>query len=120
MKSALTAVVVLMTGFATVSLVSAQSSARPFFDCVATEIQERLLSQQPVRLSADNVTLTGDKLQLSGQASIRFDGTMVRADEIVIEQSSKQVTLTTVRRILIGSSSRCAPPPPAPPKIEFR
>jgi hypothetical protein len=120
MRSALTAAVVLATGFATMSPVRAQSGAQPWHDCVTTEIQDRLLSQQPVRLSADNISLTGATLRLSGRASIRFDDTTVRAEEIIIEQASKEVTLTTVRNIFIGARSRCSPPPSARPRIEFR
>ena len=120
MRSALTAVVALATGLATMSPVRAQSGTQPWHDCVTTEIQDRLLSQQPVRLSAENISLTGTTLRLSGRASIRFDDTTVRAEEIVIEQASKAVTLTTVRNIFIGARSRCAPPPSARPRIEFR
>ena len=120
MRSALTAVVALATGLATISPVWAQSGAQPWHDCVTTEIQDRLLSQQTVRLSADNISLTGTELRLSGRASIRFDDTTVRAEEIVIEQTSKQVTLTTVRNIFIGARSRCAPPPSSFPKVRYR
>jgi len=120
MKSALTAVVTIVTGFTAMSPVSAQSSARPWNDCVSTEIHDRLVSQQPVRLSADNVSLTGDTLRLSGRATVRYDGTTIQAEEIVIDQSSKQVVLTTVRRIMLGSGSRCTPPPSLLPKIEYR
>jgi hypothetical protein len=103
------------------SSASAQGGgARPWNDCVAAEIQARLVSQQPLRLSAQRVSLEGDTLRLTGQASIAFGDTTVQAEEIVIDQSSKQVALTTVRKIFIGARSRCAPPPSSRPRIEYR
>lgn len=120
MQCALTAVVALINGLVAVSPISAQSSARPWNDCLATEIQDRLVSQHPVRLSADSITLAGNTLRLSGKASVRYDRTTIRAEEIIIDQSSKRVEFTRVRQIDLGSGSRCAPPPSAPPKIEFR
>jgi lipopolysaccharide assembly outer membrane protein LptD (OstA) len=120
MKSTVAAIATLVFGLAGWSTVSAQDQNRVWHACVAMEIQERLLSQQRVRLSADKVTLEGDTLRLTGQASIRFDDTSVRAEEIVIDQSTKTVMFTTVRLVSIGASSRCAPPPSALPRIEFR
>lgn len=38
---------------------------------IADLIHDRLIAEQPVRLSADVVTLTGDSLRLSGHAVIR-------------------------------------------------
>jgi len=99
---------------------AAQGTARPWNDCVAAEIQARLVSQQPLQLSADKVSLEGDTLRLNGNARIRFDDTTVIAEEIAITQSSKSVELTHVTRIFIGARSRCAPPPSALPKIEYR
>src|SRR5262245_29190495 len=116
MKSTLTAVVAL----ALVSPVSAQSPVRLWNDCVKTEIEERLVAQQPVRLSAERISLEGNTLRLSGNASISFEGTRVKAEEIAIDQASKHVAFTTVRNILIGSGSRCAPPPSSLPRIEYR
>ena len=120
MNSAPAIVVALLTVFATIQPISAQPSVRPWNDCLATEIQDRLMAQQPVRLSADKISLEGDTLRLTGNARVRFDDTTVIAEEVIINQSSKQVDFTRVRRIDIGSGSRCAPPPSAFPKIEYR
>jgi len=121
MKCALPTVVALVTaGVATTSPVLAQGGAKPWNDCVATEIQERLVAQQPLRLSAHNISLEGDTLRLAGNARVRFAQTAVIAEEIVINQSTKRVELTRVRQIYLGSGSRCSPPPHAPPKVEFR
>jgi len=49
---------------------AAQGTTRPWNDCVAAEIQARLVSQQPLRLSADKVSLEGDTLRLNGNARI--------------------------------------------------
>ena len=87
---------------------------------MATEIQERLLAQQRVRLSAQNFSLEGDTLRLTGNARVRFEQTAVIAEEIVINQSTKRVELTRVRQIYLGSGSRCSPPPHALPRIEYR
>jgi hypothetical protein len=120
MKRGLTTVIVLVTGLATTSPVLAQGGAKPWNDCVATEIQERLVAQQPLRLAAQNVSLDGDTLRLTGRATVRFEQTMVIAEEIVIHQSTKRVELTRVRQIYLGGGSRCAPPPSAVPRIEYR
>lgn len=120
MKSARTTVFALMTASLAVSPLSAQSSFVNLWNaCVKAEIQDRLRSQQPVRLSADRISLEGDTLRLSGRASIRFNGTTIEAEEVVIEQASKEVVLTTVRNVSIGSGSRCAPPSRRP-RVEFR
>jgi hypothetical protein len=120
MKRGLTTVTALVTGLATTSPILAQGGAQPWNDCVATEIQDRLLAQQRVRLSAQNISLEGDTLRLSGNARVRFEQTAVIAEEIVIRQSTKRVELTRVRQIHLGSGSRCSPPPHAMPKVEFR
>jgi lipopolysaccharide export system protein LptA len=73
-----------------------------------------------LRLSAEKVNLAGDTLRLTGRAMVRFDDTSVVADEIVINQASKQVELTAVRQIFIGARSRCAPPPSSRPRVEYR
>jgi lipopolysaccharide assembly outer membrane protein LptD (OstA) len=100
---------------------TAQSGgSRPWNDCVAAAIQARLVAQEPLRLSAEKVNLEGDTLRLTGRAMVRFDDTSVVADEIVINQASKQVELTAVRQIFIGARSRCAPPPSSRPRVEYR
>jgi len=121
MKRALTTTIALVTaGVATTSPVLAQGGAQPWHDCVAAEIQDRLVAQQRVRLSAQNISLDGDTLRLTGNARVRFEQTAVIAEEIVINQSTKRVELTRVRQIYLGSGSRCSPPPHALPKVEFR
>ena len=119
MKRGLALVVALVSGLATPP-VSAQDGATLWNDCVATEIQDRLVAQQRVRLSAQNISLDGDTLRLTGNARVRFEQTAVIAEEIVINQSTKRVELTRVRQINLGSGSRCSPPPHCLPKIEYR
>ena len=84
---------------------------------MAALIQARLGAQKPVRLKADNVSLSGDTLRLTGHAKAWFDDTTVQADEIVIDQSSKRVELKGPRTIHFGSDSPCAPPPV---KVQYR
>jgi len=93
----------------------APAQTRP--ECMTALVQARLGAQKPVRLSAENVTLTGDTLRLTGRAKVWFDDTTVQADEIVIDQSSKRVEFKGSRKIFFGSDSPCAPPPQ---KIQYR
>jgi hypothetical protein len=44
--------------------------------CLADLIQRRIQSRQPVQLSAETITLTGDMLELTGRASLRFNAFM--------------------------------------------
>ena len=120
MKSALTAAIIFVTGLTATSSASAQPATRPFHTCMAAEIQARLEAHQSLRLRAERVSLEGDTLRLTGRASVWFDDTSVQAEEIVINQSTKAVALTTVRRISIGARSRCAPPPSSMPRVEYR
>ncbi|HET9266733.1 MAG TPA: hypothetical protein VFO31_01165 [Vicinamibacterales bacterium] len=94
---------------------SAPAQTRP--ECMAALIQARLGAQQPVRLKAENISLTGDTLRLTGRAKVWFDDTTVQADEIVIHQSSKRVEFKGSRKIFFGSDSPCAPPPV---KVQYR
>ena len=110
----------MLVGSAAFSLVlaatvPAPAQTRP--DCMAALIQARLGAQKPVRLSAENVSLTGDTLRLTGRAKVWFDDTTVQADEIVINQSSKRVEFKALRKIFLGSGSPCSPPPQ---KVQYR
>ena len=109
-----------LVGSAAFSLVLAGTASAPAqtrAECMAAVIQARLGAQKPVRLSAENISLTGDTLRLTGRAMVRFDDTTVQADEIVINQSSKRVEFKGPRKIYFGSESACAPPPQ---KIQYR
>ena len=84
--------------FSVVLAVTVPAAAQTRAECVAGLIQARLGAQKPLRLSAENVSLTGDTLRLAGRAKIWFDATTVQADEIVINQSSKRVEIKALRR----------------------
>jgi len=78
-------------------------------------IRARIESQQPVQLSAETITLTGDTLRLAGRALIRFSDTSVRAEEIVVNPVTKRIDLLGTVNAFLGSDVA----PPAP-RIEFR
>jgi hypothetical protein len=56
-------------------------------------------------LSAETITLTGDTLRLVARATVRFDDTTIRFEEIVLNQSSKRIEFLGNSRV---------------PKIDFR
>ena len=94
----------------------AQDNAAGRHRCLEELIQAKLQAQQPVRLSATTVTLTGDTLRLAGRATVRFDDTTIRFEEIVLNQSSKRITF-------VGNGTVFNAVPPCAgelPKIEFR
>lgn len=51
-------------------------------------ISARIESQRPIRLSAETITLTGSTLRLAGGASVRFDDTYIRAEEIFVNPAT--------------------------------
>jgi lipopolysaccharide assembly outer membrane protein LptD (OstA) len=103
--------------FSLVFAATVPSPAQTRSECVATLIQARLAAQKPVRLSAQNVSLTGDMLRLTGHAKVWFDATTVQADEIVINQSSKRVEIKGLRNVYLGGDTSCAP---SPPTVRYR
>lgn len=64
------------------------------------------MAQQPLRVSADAMTLTGGALRLTGHAKVNFDGTTVSADEAVIDGRTSEVDLTGHVNALLGSAVR--------------
>ena len=116
MKNALIVAAALGIGVLAVSYATAQGSRQEMNACLAEMVQRRIQSQQPVQLSAETITLTGDTLRLSGRAWIRFNDTSIRADEAVINQATKRLELAGSVNTFLGSASDCA----APPRLEFR
>jgi hypothetical protein len=53
-----------------------QTDRQALHMCLADLIQRRIQSRQPVQLSAETITLTGDMLELTGRASLRFNAFM--------------------------------------------
>ena len=117
MKSALAIVAGLGVALAMMPAAQAQNASTPQRICLATLIQSRLTTQQPVRLSAETVTLTGDTLRLVGRATVRFDDTTIRFEEIVLNQSSNRIEFLGNGRLFLGTGSPCAGPVP---KVDFR
>ena len=88
-------------------------------------LRARIESQQPMQLSADTITLTGDTLRLAGRAWIRFNeaaaaasplgGASIRAEEIVVNPVTKKIELSGKVDAFLGSDVA-----PAAPRIEFR
>ena len=75
---------------------------------IADLIHDRLIAEQPVRLSADVVTLTGDSLRLSGHAVIRFDDTTIRVAEAAFHRSTSRVELIGKVNAFLGAAARDA------------
>jgi lipopolysaccharide assembly outer membrane protein LptD (OstA) len=84
--------------------------------CVTDLIRNRVQSQQPVRLSAEAITLTGDTLRLAGHAKVWFDDVAIQADEAIFNRATKGVELVGSVNSFFGSSSDCS----VPPRLEFR
>ena len=116
MKGVLATVAALSLTFVTMPAAQVQDRAGQH-SCLETLIQARLMAQQPVRLSAETLTLTGDTLRLVGRATVRFDDTTIRFEEIVLNQSSKRIEFLGNGMVSHGAGSRCMGPVP---KIEFR
>ena len=117
MKGALATVAALSLSLATMPAASAQDSADAQHSCLKMWIRARLSAQQPVRLSAETVTLTGDTLRMAGRATVRFDDTTIRFEEIVLNQSSKRIEFLGNGTVFHGAGSPCAG---SLPKIKFR
>lgn len=107
-------VIAAASGIALTAISSAKAQDRRA--CFATLIQARIESRQPIRLSAETVTLTGDTLRLTGRAWVRFNDTSIRAEEVVLHQTTKRIDLVGNVNAFLGSGSNCG----RPPRIEFR
>jgi len=116
MNGVLATVAALSLTFVTMPSAQVQDRAGQH-SCLEELIQARLLAQQPVRLSAETLTLTGDTLRLVGRATVRFDDTTIRFAEIVLNQSSKRIEFLGNGMVSHGAGSPCMGPVP---KIEFR
>jgi hypothetical protein len=73
---------------------------------LAALIHERLVARQPLRLSADAITLTGDTLRLAGHATVSFDDTSVVADETTIDRDTSRVELSGTVHATLGQTVR--------------
>ena len=84
---------------------------------IATVIERRLRTQQPIDLAADSITVTGTLLHLKGHARIVWlPDTVIRAEEVKIDAG--KVELVGDLNATLGSSSGAGLPPP--PKIDYR
>jgi lipopolysaccharide assembly outer membrane protein LptD (OstA) len=97
------------------SFATAQSGQREMRARLEAQVQSLLESRQPVHLSADAVTLTGNALRLTGHARFRFGDTLIVADEAVVDQVTKRVEL-------VGNVRAFGPAPrgAVPPRIQYR
>jgi lipopolysaccharide assembly outer membrane protein LptD (OstA) len=73
---------------------------------IAAVIQARVNSQQPVKLSAERITLAGDVLTLAGRVRIRFDDTFIVTDEARFNQEAKRVELIGSVRAFFNVTDR--------------
>jgi lipopolysaccharide assembly outer membrane protein LptD (OstA) len=105
-------VIVLMA----IAAARAQDGRSEMNACLAALIRARIESQQAVRLSADDITLTKDTLRLTGHAWVRFNDASIRADEIVWNQATKGIDLIGNVNAFLGSATGCG----EPARIEFR
>ena len=81
-------------------------------------IESRLKSQEPISVSAETITVTGDVLSLKGKVALRFGGdTIVRADEAEVNPTTHAVQLLGNVRATLGRSAR---PAPEIPPVMFR
>ena len=101
---------------ATIVAAQAQSNRAEVNACFATLIRNRMESQQPVRLSADTITLTGNTLSLTGRAWVRFNGASIGAEQIVLDPATKRIDLIGNVSAFLGSEVACG----RRPRIEFR
>jgi lipopolysaccharide assembly outer membrane protein LptD (OstA) len=94
------------------ALTSAQSGREGMNRRIEALLQQRLQAAEPVSVHADDITLAGDVIRLSGHARISVGDGFVLADGISIVQSSKRVTLTgNVRASLPASAAPAIPTP---------
>jgi len=128
MRRAVSVAVSLGIALLATSSATAQKDRSEMNARLAELIRARIESRQPVRLSAETVTLTGDTLRLAGRALIQFKDTgrlnapdnpdawtSIRAEEIVVNQVTKRIDLVGTVQAFLASDAA----PPAP-RIEFR
>lgn len=65
-------------------------------------LEARLRSAQPMRLSADRITMAGSTVTLEGHARLWFDETAIRAEEAVLDTETRRVTLSGRVTALFG------------------
>ncbi len=65
-------------------------------------LETRLQSEQPMRLSADRITVTGHTLRLEGHARLWFDETAIRAEHATLDTDTNEVTLSGNVNALLG------------------
>ena len=84
---------------------------------IASAIERRIESAEPVDLAADSIALTGKFLHLKGHVRVGWlpDAT-IRAEEVRINDGKVQLIGTV--NASMGPSSGV--PVPVPPKIDFR
>jgi lipopolysaccharide assembly outer membrane protein LptD (OstA) len=115
MRRAVSVAVILSIALLASSSATAQKNSSEMNAQLTALIRARIESQQPMRLSAETITLTGDTLRLAGRALIRFNDTSIRAEEIVINPVMKRVDLLGNVNAFLGSDVALPVPP-----IEFR
>ena len=115
MRKAVSVAVVLGIALLAISSATAQNDRSEGKARLTALIQARIEAQQPVRLSAETITLTGDTLRLAGRAMIRFNDTSIRAEEIVVNQVTKRIDLNGNVTAFLGSGVASPVPP-----IDFR
>jgi hypothetical protein len=104
----------MMIIVAAVSTAFTQGRRAQMHTRLSAMIEARMESQKPVRLSADSITLTGDTLRLLGHARVSWDDTLIRAEEIALNQTSKHVDFVGDVNALIHDATLKAP------RVEFR
>jgi len=84
---------------------------------IATVIERRLRTQQPIDLAADSITVTGTLLHLKGHARVVWlPDTVILAEEVKIDAGT--VELIGNVNASLGRSSGV--PVPTLPKIDYR
>jgi lipopolysaccharide assembly outer membrane protein LptD (OstA) len=119
MRTAVATVVILSLAVTTGSSSMAQRGGSEVTARLIAVIRDRLDRQQPLRLSAGSITLSGETLRLTGRAMIRFDDTSIRAEEIVLNPTTKQIELLGNVDTFLGADV-VPEAAPAVPRREFR
>ena len=115
MRKAVSVAVILGIALLAISSATAQNDRLEGKARLTALIQARIESQQPVRLSAETITLTGETLRLAGRPMIRFNDSSIRAEEIVVNPVTKRIDLIGNVNAFLGSDVA-----PRVPPIDFR
>ena len=118
MHKTLIGLTALVLTLAALPAATAQNTVRVADPCLEVLVKAYLEAEEPLRVSADRVTLEGERLHLVGNASLRIGTTTAKAREIVLNQTTKQVEFYNLRLVSYGTGTPCAPPPPPP--VQFR